>query len=376
VIVSTRAASQQYRLDLSFERTEDRGAPSREQCARSLARSPRRPDGEGVRCCAGPTSLRVLSLSRSECRRWQAGPSPPRSADGARRLPAPHRGLPRPRGARRGAARGASRWLSATSTPFLLLADETGQRLDTISTRGYEAFRRRLRRSCSGEGLLGVAAASARCAQHQPRAGARLLCARWRSSIASTRARAPGRARDPPPGLRDVISQLAVPLVSARGAAWALLCVQKAIAGPLPGVGRPADGGRRAQLARPWPSSMAEADRTPESAGRALAPPAPQPGTAVVKHYESDDSISWTTSTSSRASPAHPVEARAQPRRRGPHRLHNKQIRLDATLGLRRSRTPRDAPDPAAPPPGGALPVPADPRARARPLPARRCGSG
>ena len=221
------------------------------------------------------------------------------------------------------------------ASSFLMLADETGSRLFTIASRGYPASGVGSEVAL-GEGLLGVAAQKRTIVRSTNLARDLVLSRAVRTAIVQQDARgAAALEREIPlPGLPGALSQLAVPLV-AQDQLLGLLCIQS----ERPGAFLESDA-RLVDVACRHLSSLltllqARAEQAPESVPHAPAPAGDAHGQAVVKYYESDDSIFiddvylikgvagrilWRLASSY-------VEE-------GRREFTNKQIRLDTTLQL------------------------------------------
>lgn len=217
---------------------------------------------------------------------------------------------------------------------FLLLPDEDGRRLFTIASRGYApsgvGSEVRL-----GEGLLGVAAERRSTIRSTNLARDLVFSRAVRSSVEQHGETAALSREISLPGLANVLSQLVVPLVG-QDQLLGLLCLQSDCAGRFLAADAQLVEVASRHVASSLAMLQAEADRAPEAAHRPAASSALAGGQrAVVKHYESDDSIFiddvyiikgvagrilWKLVRS------HVEEQRTQ--------FSNKQIRLDASLRL------------------------------------------
>lgn len=216
---------------------------------------------------------------------------------------------------------------------FLMLLDEERARLFTIASRGYSASGAGSEVAL-GEGLLGMAARS-RTVDRRVNLARDFVLSRAVRTIVQANGQAGALDREIPlPGLPDVLSQLVVPLV-AQDELVGLLCVQSERTGAFLEADAKLVEVAGRHLAQALALLQAEADRMPEAAPRGDAPPAVEKGTAVVRRYESDDSvfiddeylikgvagrILWKLATSY-------VED-------GTRDFTNKEIRLDAGLQL------------------------------------------
>jgi adenylate cyclase len=172
---------------------------------------------------------------------------------------------------------------------FLLLRDEEGRRLFTIASRGYPASGVGSE-VVLGQGLLGVAARQ-RTTVRSTNLARDLALSRAVRTTAEQEGQGDALQREIPlPGLDHTMSQLAVPLV-CQDELLGLLCVQSGQAGRfLESDARLAEIAAR-HVASALALLQAEADRAPEAALRPPPPPPAEPGTAQIRHYESDDSI-------------------------------------------------------------------------------------
>jgi adenylate cyclase len=172
---------------------------------------------------------------------------------------------------------------------FLLLRDEGGQRLFTIASRGYPASGVGSE-AVVGQGLLGVAAQQRTTVRSTNLARDLALSRAVRASAEQQGQGAALEREIPLPGLPSTMSQMAVPLVW-HDELLGLLCVQSDRAGRfLESDARLVEIAAR-HLGSALALLQAEEDRAPEASARAAAPAAPQSGTALVRHYQSDDSI-------------------------------------------------------------------------------------
>ena len=170
---------------------------------------------------------------------------------------------------------------------MILLADEAGARLYTVASRGFASSGVGAEIAV-GEGLIGTAA------QHrQPVRTVNLrrdlIMARAVRSTALAQGQSVVASREIPlPGLPDMLSQLAVPIL-ARDRLLGVLCVQSAEAGRL----TPVDEQVLGTLARYLATSMllVQSSAAEPAAGRSYERrPAAGP-TLRARHHASDDSI-------------------------------------------------------------------------------------
>lgn len=216
---------------------------------------------------------------------------------------------------------------------FLMLVDEDGKRLFTIASRGFAASGVGSEVAV-GEGLLGMAARQ-RATDRRVNLARDLVYARAVRTILQDSGQGAALDREIPlPGLPGVLSQLAVPLV-AQDELLGLLCLQSDAAGLfLEKDARLVEVAAR-HLASAVALLQAEADRTPEGASRAAAPMAPGAETAVLKHYDSDDSIFVDDVYLIKGVAGRILWKLARSYiEEGRREFTNKQIRLDATLQL------------------------------------------
>jgi adenylate cyclase len=216
---------------------------------------------------------------------------------------------------------------------FLLLLDEEGKRLFTIASRGYSPSGVGSE-VVLGEGLLGVAAQKRTVVRSTNLARDLVFSRAVRTTLEQAGEPTALEREIPLPGLPSVLSQLAVPLV-AQDELLGLLCLQS----EKPGRFLESDARLVEVAARHVASALAllraEGEAPAEPAARPGAPAVRAAGTAVVKHYASDDSvfiddnyiikgvaglILWKL-----------AKSHVEERRRD---FTNKQIRLDASLRL------------------------------------------
>jgi hypothetical protein len=216
---------------------------------------------------------------------------------------------------------------------FLMLLDEEGRRLFTIASRGYPASGVGSE-VVLGEGLLGVAARN-RATDRRTNLARDLVFSRAFRESAQDHPQAAALEREIPlPGLPGVLSQLAIPLV-AQDELLGLLCLQS----ERPGAFLESDSRVVEVAARHLASSLAllqaDAARIPEAAPRPAAPAAPGSGRAVIKHYESDDSIFIDDEYLIKGVAGRILWKLARSVvEEGRRDFTNKQIRLDASLQL------------------------------------------
>jgi adenylate cyclase len=171
---------------------------------------------------------------------------------------------------------------------FVMIPDETGQRLYTIASRGYEASGVGSE-VWLGDGMLGVAAERRTIVRTTSLTRDRVFSRAVRSSIEQS---GQGQLEEeiPLPGLPHLESQIVAPLV-ARGELVGMLCIQS------DEVGRfLVDDerviqivGRHLAAAMMTLRNRAPADHPTGEPRRAAQPSAG--ATSTIKHYESDDSI-------------------------------------------------------------------------------------
>ncbi len=171
---------------------------------------------------------------------------------------------------------------------FLMVPDEDGRRLFTLGSRGFgesgvgsEAW--------IGEGILGVAAQRREVVRTSSLSREVLYSSAVRSSVERRGEDSLLEREISLPGLPQVESQLAVPLV-VQDRLLGILCLQSAAAG------RFLSGDERVVriAARQMAASMALLERAESGVlhDASQPPPAPQPAAAsTIRHYQSDDSI-------------------------------------------------------------------------------------
>jgi adenylate cyclase len=175
----------------------------------------------------------------------------------------------------------------AYSHAFVMIPDETGQRLYTIASRGYDASGVGSE-IWLGDGILGVAAERRTIVRTTSLTREVVFSRAVRSSIEQS---GQGQVEQeiPLPGLPHVESQVVAPLV-ARGGLVGILCVQSEEVGRFL-----LDDERVLQIVgRHLAASMAVLrSRTPavDPAEPRRLPPPSTGVTATIKHYQSDDSV-------------------------------------------------------------------------------------
>jgi hypothetical protein len=218
---------------------------------------------------------------------------------------------------------------------FVLVPDEEEARLFTVASRGFPASGVGSEVAI-GEGIIGVAAAH-RSPIRNAHLGREMIMSRAvRAGIERIGADERSLQREIPlPGLADVRSQLAVPLL-AHSHLLGVLCLQS----DCPGRFTTVDEQLALVAARHIAANMAmirlETAREPEEPGRnnprAVSPTGP---CSVVKHYGSDDSVFIDDSYLVKGVPgrifrkmvdAYLSEGRCE--------FTNKEIRLDANMQL------------------------------------------
>ena len=171
---------------------------------------------------------------------------------------------------------------------FVMIPDETGQRLYTIASRGYDASGVGSE-VWLGDGMLGVAAERRTIVRTTSMTRDVVFSRAVRSSIEQSGTRHLEQ-EIPLPGLAELESQIVAPLV-AHGELLGILCVQS------DEVGRfLVDDERVMQIVgRHLAASMATLRNRPPAkhpAGDLSRVPWPSAGvTSTIKHYQSDDSI-------------------------------------------------------------------------------------
>jgi hypothetical protein len=333
VIVVDPGSLRQFRLDLRFERSETAG-PLFESMRTQLAAIASQTGMAKVFVLRGVDVYRVLACEAiGEHDGVDAAPArdPVETLDAFTRRIAACPDLEALLGGSLEALEDAFGYASS----FLMLVDETGNRLFTIASRGYPASGVGSEVTL-GEGLLGVAAQKRTIVRSTNLARDLVLSRAVRTAIEQQDAQgAAALEREIPlPGLPGALSQVAVPLLT-QDQLLGLLCVQS----ERPGFFLESDARLVGVACRHLSSLLtlleARAEQAPESVPQGPDPAGAAHGQAVVKYYESDDSvfiddvyvikgvagrILWKLASSY-------VEE-------GRREFTNKQIRLDATLQL------------------------------------------
>jgi adenylate cyclase len=171
---------------------------------------------------------------------------------------------------------------------FVMVPDEAGQRLYTVASRGYDASGIGSE-VWLGDGILGVAAQRRTIVRTTSMTRDRVFSRAARSSIEQS-GQSHLEQEIPLPGLPHLESQVVAPLV-AHGELLGILCIQSDDAGRFL-----VDDERVIQIAgRHLAASMATLRNRPQAEHPAAdLPRVPQPSPGVkstIKHYQSDDSI-------------------------------------------------------------------------------------
>ncbi len=290
VIVVDPVNQAQYRLDLAYERTETEGALF-DGMKTQLAAIASQTGMAKVFVLRGVDVYRVLACEAMGEEAAAAAAAAPPARD-------PLLALGR-FGARVAACRdlealfcGALEALEEAcgfTHSFLLLLDEDGRRLFTIASRGYEASGVGSE-VVLGEGLLGVAAQQRSVVRSVNLARDLVFSRAVRTALRQHPDEKDLQREIPLPGLPHVLSQLVVPLV-AQEELLGLVCLQS----ERPGRFLDSDARLMEVAARQLAASLAllraEAEAGPEPPPRPAAATGEESGRAVLKHYESDDSI-------------------------------------------------------------------------------------
>jgi adenylate cyclase len=172
---------------------------------------------------------------------------------------------------------------------FLLLVDETGRRLYTVGSHGYEASGIGAEVNF-GEGIIGVAAARRQPVRIGSMSSDIAYVQAVRTSIESSGGSEDIERRIPLPGLPETLSQIAVPVLG-RDELLGVLCLQS----PQAGRFSPQDEAALNIAARQIGLAMLvlrhSRDREPMITARIEEPVQAAGGSAQVKYYRSDDSI-------------------------------------------------------------------------------------
>ncbi len=217
---------------------------------------------------------------------------------------------------------------------FVLVPDEEDKYLFTIASRGFPASGVGSEVAI-GEGIIGTVAA-----QRSPIRNANLAREMIYSRLVRSGFERRGDERSlqreiPLPGLANVCSQLAVPLL-AHHQLLGVLCLQSEVAGRFAAVDERLALVAARQIAATMAMIRLQSARAPEEprpgASRVLTPTGP---CAVVKHYTSDDSVFIDDSYLVKGVPGrifrkmvhvHLSEGRSE--------FTNKEIRLDVSIHL------------------------------------------
>ena len=171
---------------------------------------------------------------------------------------------------------------------FLMVPDEEGKRLYTLASRGFEASGVGSEVSM-GEGILGVAAERRMLVRSTNLPLDMLYSRAVRSTVERRGEESKLESEIALPGLPDVRSQLAAPLL-ARGELLGILCLQSADAGRF----LPNDERVIQIAARHLAASIAilrRSDTAEPAAAIPRRPAVPSAISSIVKHYAADDSI-------------------------------------------------------------------------------------
>jgi adenylate cyclase len=215
----------------------------------------------------------------------------------------------------------------------VLFPDEEGTRLFTGASYGFEPSGVGSE-VVVGEGMLGVSAERRSVVRVTNLALDRLLAQAVRSAVERRGEQGLLEKEIALPGLPDVKSQLVLPLLS-RNTLLGVLCLQSAE----PGRFLEADERVMQIVARHLAASMANTMATRSGETRVAAerssPAAPAANHVVVKHYRSDDSIFIDDDYLTKGIPGRLFWKLLQAFvGTGRAAFTNKEIRLDATLGL------------------------------------------
>jgi adenylate cyclase len=216
---------------------------------------------------------------------------------------------------------------------FVMFPDEEGTRLYTGASFGFEPSGVGSE-VVIGEGMLGQAAARRSVVRVTNMALERVVARAVRSGVERRGEEGILDKEIALPGLADVKSQLVLPLLS-RHRLLGVLCLQSAD----PGRFLEADERVMQIIARHLAASMANAMATNSDQPRvATLPSGPEPpsaGHAVVKHYQSDDSVFIDDAYLTKGIPGRLFWKLLQAFvATGRAAFTNKEIRLDASMGL------------------------------------------
>lgn len=334
VLVVHPVTQAQYRLDLHYERTETEG-PLFDGMRTQLAAIASQTGMAKVFVLRGVDVYRVLACEAMGDEAAQlAGAAPPLrdpllALDQFSRRVAACRDLD----ALFGGALEALEAAFGFTHSFLLLLDEDGRRLFTIASRGYAASGIGSE-VVVGEGLLGVAAQQRTVVRSVNLARDLVFSRAVRTALREHPDETALQREIPQPGLAHVLSQLVVPLV-AQEQLLGLLCLQDERPGRfLDSDARLMEVAAR-QLAACLALLQAEAEGGPEPPPRPAPAAGEEGGRAVLKHYESDDSIFVDDAYLIKGVAGRILWKLAKCHvEEGRREFSNREIRLDASLQL------------------------------------------
>jgi hypothetical protein len=225
---------------------------------------------------------------------------------------------------------------------MLLVADETATGLYTVASHGYprQGAGAEVR---FGEGISGVAAAERKAVRVTNMRRALVMSRAAREGLERDESRSAARREIPLPGLPDVLSQLAVPLV-ARGQVVGVLCLESSSPGRFQARDERVVGVAAGHLAATL-ALLRQPRRAPRPAAAAAAggdqpaPSALSDEPLRVRHYREDDSVFFDGDYVIKGVAGRilwrllrlfAVEGRTE--------FTNREIRLDRTLDLPRFR--------------------------------------
>jgi adenylate cyclase len=217
---------------------------------------------------------------------------------------------------------------------FVLVPDETDQRLFTIASHGFpdsgvgsEVI--------VGEGIIGIVAAQ-RCPIRNANLARELIYSRLvRTGIENLGDERSLQREIPLPGLANTSSQLAVPLL-AHNQLLGVLCLQSEVAGRFAACDERLALVAARQIAATMAMIRLDAAKDPEEPRRNRSGIANQSGpSSVIKHYESDDSVFIDDAYLIKGVPGRILRKIVFTYvSSGRNEFTNKEIRLDSSLQL------------------------------------------
>jgi adenylate cyclase len=216
---------------------------------------------------------------------------------------------------------------------FVMFPDEAGTRLYTAASHGFEPSGVGSE-VVVGEGMLGYSA-ERRCVVRVTNMALERVIARGARSAVERRGEESILEKEIPlPGLPDLKSQLVLPLLS-RNRLLGVLCLQSAETGRFLETDERVMQIVARHLAASMANAMAAASIEPRVAMLQAGTAVPAGGHAVITHYRSDDSIFIDNAYLTKGIPGRLFWKLLQAFvGTGRSTFTNKEIRLDATMGL------------------------------------------